>query len=138
MWWCRWGKDPKKSASLYHERHPVSFRNSVRTENFPSPVLSGWSGKTWWLGFVSTSNKPFPSAHVLPFFSFLKIRAFALPFQGITFSVLGGRKGGWGESQFLCAIQLSHQLGRQRATLFPRQSEETLSLFIEMRGQAGF
>lgn len=113
----------------------MSFRNSVRTENFPSPVLSVWSGKTWWLCFVSTSNKPFPSAHVLHFFSFLKIRVFTLPVQGITFSVLGGK------SLSSCVLhrQLSHQLGETlRATLFPRQSQETLPLFIQMRSQAGF
>lgn len=69
------------------------------------------------LRFVSTSNKPFSSTHVLSFFSFLRVRAFILLFQGFAFFVLGGRKGRWGESPFLSSHVLyrppawSHQLG---------------------------
>lgn len=142
MWWCRWGKTLKKYKSW--PRAPPSVLQEQRAYRKLSQLrLVRLVLKDPLPGGCALSQLPINPFLQPTFFLFLPADSwFYSSNPGFCLFCFGreeGTVGGVSVSQFSCAIQLSHQLGKTlRATLFPRQSEETLPPFIQMRGQAGF
>lgn len=61
--------DPKRSASLYHERHPVSVRNSAQINGNRFPRIPGWSWPAGPPG-LSPLLRGFPYSQEIFFLSF--------------------------------------------------------------------
>lgn len=70
--------DPKRSASLYHERHPVSARNSaqINGNRFPRIRIPGWRWPAGPPG-LSPPLRGFPYPQAIFFLSFLLIYLYA-------------------------------------------------------------
>lgn len=126
----------------------MSSRNSVRTEKLSQLRLVRLVLKDPLPGGCALSQLPInPFLQPTFFLSFPSCRFVLLFFYSRVLPFLfwaGGRDGGGSLcfSVLMCYTDsYLTSLGdwkTLRATLFARQSEETLPLFIQMRGQAGF